>query len=74
MLPATLPVSTLRTTTTLARPHGYPAPSVAQAGAGVTNRTWTVTMPATPGQYEFRFFLNDGYQRSATSPPVIVGN
>jgi hypothetical protein len=35
---------------------------------------WTVNMPATPGQYEFRFFLNDVYQRAATSPPVTVGN
>ena len=41
-------------------------------GTGVTNRTWTVTMPATPGPYEFRLFLNDGYTRSATSPVVTV--
>ena len=32
-------------------------------GAGVTTRTWTVTAPTTPGQYEFRFFPNDGYTR-----------
>ena len=41
-------------------------------GAGVTTRTWTVTMPATAGQYEFRLFLNGGYTRAATSPPVTV--
>jgi subtilisin family serine protease len=41
-------------------------------GAGVTTRTWTVTMPATPGTYEFRLFLNNGYTRGATSPTVTV--
>jgi len=41
-------------------------------GAGVLNRTWTVTMPVAPGQYEFRLFLNNGYTRAATSPPVTV--
>ncbi len=41
-------------------------------GADVQNRPWTVTMPTAPGQYEFRFFLNDGYVRGATSPAVTV--
>jgi hypothetical protein len=41
-------------------------------GAGVTSTTWTVTMPATPGDYEFRLFLNNGYSRIATSPTVTV--
>ena len=41
-------------------------------GAGVTSRTWTVTMPSTPGTYEFRLFLNNGYTRAATSPTVTV--
>ena len=41
-------------------------------GAGVTSRTWTVTMPTTAGTYEFRLFLNDGYTRAATSPTVTV--
>ena len=41
-------------------------------GTGVTNRTWTVTMPATPGPYEFRLFLNNTYTRAATSPVVTV--
>ena len=41
-------------------------------GAGVTTRTWTVNMPATPGTYEFRMFLNYGSTRAATSPPITV--
>jgi hypothetical protein len=41
-------------------------------GGGVTSRTWTVTAPSTPGEYEFRLFLNYGYTRAATSPPVTV--
>jgi len=41
-------------------------------GSGVTTRTWTITMPATPGSYEFRYFPNGGYTRTATSPPVTV--
>jgi hypothetical protein len=30
-------------------------------------------MPATLGDYEFRFFENGGYTRLATSPTVTVG-
>jgi hypothetical protein len=41
-------------------------------GTGVTTRTWTITVPATPGTYEFRLFLNDGFTRAATSPTVTV--
>jgi hypothetical protein len=41
-------------------------------GGGVTTRTWTVNMPSTPGTYEFRLFLNNGYTRAATSPPITV--
>jgi hypothetical protein len=41
-------------------------------GGGVFTRTWTVTMPSTPGPYEFRLFLNNGYTRVATSPQVTV--
>ncbi len=41
-------------------------------GAGVTTRTWTVTISAA-GTYEFRLFLNNGYTRAATSPTVTVG-
>jgi subtilisin family serine protease len=42
-------------------------------GSGVTTRTWTVTVPSTPGNYEFRYFPNGGYTRAATSPTVTVG-
>jgi hypothetical protein len=41
-------------------------------GDGVTTRTWTVTMPTTPGTYEVRLFLNNGYVRVATSPAITV--
>jgi len=41
-------------------------------GSGVTSRDWTVNMPTTPGTYEFRLFLNNGYTRAATSPPITV--
>ena len=41
-------------------------------GTGVTTRTWTVTLPSTPGTYEFRLFLNNSYTRAATSPPITV--
>ena len=39
-------------------------------GGGVTSRTWTVTMPTTPGTYEFRLYPNNTYARIATSPTV----
>jgi subtilisin family serine protease len=40
-------------------------------GVGVTDRTWTVTMPDTPGTYVFRLFV--GYSTlKATSPTVTV--
>jgi subtilisin family serine protease len=41
-------------------------------GAGVLAREWTVNMPTTPGQYEFRLFRDNGFVRAATSPPVTV--
>jgi subtilisin family serine protease len=41
-------------------------------GSGVTNRTWTVTMPDTPGTYEFRLFIGDEDTLAATSPTVTV--
>jgi subtilisin len=41
-------------------------------GTGLTTRTWTVTMPSTPGTYEFRLFPNNSFARAATSPPVTV--
>ena len=47
-------------------------PQWTYVGAGVTTRTWTVTVPTAPGQYEFPFFPNDTYNRLATSPAVTV--
>ena len=41
-------------------------------GSGLTTRTWTFTMPNTPGTYEFRLFPNNGYTVAATSPPITV--
>ena len=41
-------------------------------GAGVTTRTWTVPMPPTPGQYEFRLYPNNTFNRIATSAPITV--
>src|SRR5206468_12081697 len=40
-------------------------------GSGVTTRAWTVAIPAA-GTYEFRLFLDSGYTRGATSPPVTI--
>ena len=39
-------------------------------GAGVTTRDWTVTMPSTAGDYEFRLFLDNGYALEAVSETV----
>ena len=33
-----------------------------------------MTMPSTPGDYEFRLFLDNGYQRAATSVTITVGD
>ena len=41
-------------------------------GAGATSATWTVSMPTTPGIYEFRLLEDNGYTRLATSPSVTV--
>jgi len=54
-------------------PVGGPDTSYLQftyVGAGVTNRTWAVKMPATGGSYEFRLYVSNA--RAATSPPVVV--
>ena len=54
---------------------GTPSTSYLQyvyVGAGVTNRTWTVTMPNAGGSYEFRLYQNGSYTIAATSPAVAV--
>lgn len=43
-------------------------------GTGVTSREWTVTMPTTPGAYEFRLFTGSSNTKIATSPQLIVTN
>jgi hypothetical protein len=42
-------------------------------GAGNTTFMWTVNMPGTPGDYEFRLFAQNGYGLLTTSPPIRVG-
>ena len=41
-------------------------------GNGITDKSWTFTLPSTAGQDEFRLFLNNTYTRAATSPIVTV--
>jgi RHS repeat-associated protein len=42
------------------------------AYVNTTGGTWQVNMPGTPGDYEFRLFINNGYTRVATSSAVTV--
>jgi hypothetical protein len=56
---------------------GSPANTYLQytfVAAGVTSRTWDVTMPTTVGNYEFRLYLLNTYSVLARSPPVAVVN
>ncbi|MDH3452085.1 MAG: S8 family serine peptidase [Gammaproteobacteria bacterium] len=39
---------------------------------GATTMTWSTNAPATPGDYEFRFYPNNGYVRAATSATFTV--
>ena len=41
-------------------------------GTGVTGAAVTFTMPATPGAYNVRFFLNDSLAKLATSATITV--
>jgi sugar lactone lactonase YvrE len=41
-------------------------------GSGVSTTTWTVTVPTTPGTYQFRLFPTDSFELLATSPTVTV--
>src|SRR5205085_8999419 len=41
-------------------------------GLNISTRTWTITVPTTPGTYEFRLYLNNGFVRAATSPTITV--
>lgn len=42
-------------------------------GTGVKNRTWTTSLPASGGPFEFRLFQDNGYTRLATSPVITLG-
>lgn len=39
---------------------------------GQTMGTFTFAAPATPGTYEFRYLLTNGYTSVATSAPIVV--
>ena len=39
---------------------------------GATSGTHTLTVPARPGQYEFRYLVDDGFLDVARSSPVTV--
>jgi len=41
-------------------------------GTLVTTRTWTVTMPAAGGTYEFRYFQGSGYTALAARSPAVT--
>jgi outer membrane usher protein FimD/PapC len=41
-------------------------------GSGVTGAAVAFTVPATPGTYNVRFFLNDSWQKVATSATITV--
>ncbi len=41
---------------------------------GVTSATLSFTAPSTLGSYELRLFANNGYERLATSSPIVVGS
>jgi glucose/arabinose dehydrogenase len=45
-----------------------------QYTGGATSGTFTFTVPTAPGQYEFRYLLNDGYTSVKTSNTVTVGS
>ena len=40
---------------------------------GAESGTFTLSAPTQPGQYEFRYLLNDGYTDVARYGPVTVG-
>jgi subtilisin len=66
------PADWLSLALTTAPNNGYS--SWVYVGSGITTRTWTATVPSTPGHYEFRYFRSGGYTRAATSPTVVVGS
>src|SRR5215472_13107723 len=57
-------------------PFTYQGASVSYlyVGAGVTTKTWAITLPTTLGQYEFRLYYNNTYTRLASSPALTIAN
>lgn len=47
--------------------HGW-----AKSTEGATSGTFTLSAPMQPGQYEFRYLLDDGFSDVARSSPVTV--
>ncbi|MDQ3622970.1 MAG: hypothetical protein M3463_10845, partial [Verrucomicrobiota bacterium] len=41
---------------------------------GTTFGSVTISAPETGGQYEFRYFLEDGYQQAASGNHLTVGD
>ena len=39
---------------------------------GATSGSFTITAPITPGQYEFRYLVDDGFDDAARSGPITV--
>ena len=46
--------------------------STAVPAQGLTSAELSFLIPSEPGEYEFRFFANNGWDRLATSPTVVV--
>jgi hypothetical protein len=46
--------------------------STVAPATGVTSATLQLTAPLTPGAFQFRFFLNGGWSRLATSSTITV--
>src|SRR5262249_17387926 len=57
-------------------PFTYQGASVSYlyVGAGVTTKTWAITLPTTLGQYEFRLYYNNTYTRLTSSPFLAIVN
>jgi hypothetical protein len=70
--PPTTPSSWLSLAAVGAANSSYAEYVFLDALSGTTTKTWTITLPATLGQYEVRLFNGLTYNRAATSPPLTV--
>ena len=50
----------------------YLSNSTAPPAQGLTGAEVSFLMPTEPGEYQFRFFANNGWDRLATSPMVVI--